>query len=98
MRLFWMPRNANAQQYDRLYFDLNRNGDLTDDKPIEARPRGLFSGGSAEFPRVDLTLDVEGTKLDYSFFVTAYSPRYQGFCLCLGLADGGRLSRGRDHP
>jgi hypothetical protein len=29
-------RDAKSKGYDRLYFDLNHNGDLTDDKPIEA--------------------------------------------------------------
>ncbi len=32
-------KDAKSKGYDRLYFDLNHNGDLTDDKPIEAEER-----------------------------------------------------------
>jgi hypothetical protein len=68
---------AKAVGFNRLYFDLNHNGDLSDDKPIEAKSQGtprVMGGGRQsysffQFPRVDLTIDDEGTKLDYSFFV-----------------------------
>ena len=55
--------------YNRLYFDLNHNGDLTDDKPIDMEPQqGPRRVGSFfQFPRIDLTIDDAGTKLDYSF-------------------------------
>ena len=62
---------AGQPGFNRLYFDLNHNGDLTDDKPIDMevqrgpRPVGTFF----HFPRVDLTLDDEGTKREYSFFL-----------------------------
>jgi hypothetical protein len=61
--------------FNRLYFDLNHNGDLTDDMPIDAesqrgpRPVGTFF----QFPRVDLAVDDEGTKLEYSFFLQGQS-------------------------
>jgi hypothetical protein len=57
--------------YNRLYFDLNHNGDLTDDKPIDVEPqRGPRRVGSFfQFPRIDLMIDDAGTKLDYSFFL-----------------------------
>lgn len=65
--------------YDRLLFDLNHNGDLTDDPVIEAPPQVAghtsISGGYANFsfPRVDLTVDLDGTKIDYAFFLSGYS-------------------------
>jgi len=63
--------------YSRLLFDLNRNGDLTDDPVIEAQSRGAIgypSGYSSfSFPRVDLTVDVDGTKLEYAFLLSGYS-------------------------
>ncbi|MGA2255929.1 MAG: hypothetical protein ABSG53_14885, partial [Thermoguttaceae bacterium] len=64
--------------YNRLYFDFNRNGDLTDDKVVEAaadsnRFAPIVSAAMSylrfEFPRIDVTIDVEGTKLDYSFYL-----------------------------
>lgn len=69
-------KKSNA--YDRLYLDLNGNGDLTDDKPIDAKVSRLpivnASYHQSQFPRIDLTIDVDGKKLDYSFFleVTSY--------------------------
>ena len=67
-----------AINYNRLYFDFNRNGDLTDDKVVEAEPeqgaRPMTSGRQSywqfQFPRLDVTIDAEGTKLDSSFFLT----------------------------
>lgn len=63
--------------YNRLYFDFNHNGDLTDDKVIEAVDTGAtiprtVSRSYFQFPRVDVTIDVAGTKLDYSFFLSGY--------------------------
>jgi hypothetical protein len=67
--------------YNRLYCDFNHNGDLTDDKVIEittdSRPAVMsMPAGMAyrpfAFPRIDLAIDVDGTKLDHSFFVNGY--------------------------
>jgi hypothetical protein len=57
--------------FNRLYFDLNHNGDLSDDKPVDAEMvQGARRwGGFFQFPRVDVVLDEAGTKLDYSFFL-----------------------------
>lgn len=75
-----------SDDFDRLYFDLNGNGDLTDDRPIDKpppkqaeKPSGFWSWlvpaprarEESEFPRVDLTIDVDGKKLDYSFYFQA---------------------------
>jgi hypothetical protein len=75
------PKPGPAPAYNRLYFDLNHNGDLTDDKPVEATPtpeRVLYPRNYAysQFPRIDVTLDVAGVKVEYGFFMTAM--RYSG--------------------
>jgi hypothetical protein len=65
--------------YDRLYFDLNGNGDLTDDSPIDV-PDAYKTAESVTsdkgwtnteypFPRVDLKIHAEGREWDYSFFL-----------------------------
>ncbi len=58
-----------APVFTRLYFDRNRNGDLTDDDVIEAQSARAFSatGSRAMFPIVELTLEVEGEKAEYAF-------------------------------
>jgi hypothetical protein len=61
-------KDERSKGYDRLYFDLNGNGDLTDDKPVDA----VADKG---FPRVDLAIDIDGKKLDYAFFLVADSHR-----------------------
>jgi hypothetical protein len=70
------PAAPDDKGYCVLYFDLNHNGDLTDDEVIEGTvPEGRrFSPGYwlYQFPRVDLTIDVEGAKVDYAFFFAAY--------------------------
>ncbi len=76
--------------YNRLYFDFNHNGDLTDDKviesPLDANRYPVFTSGPGmsyarfDFPRIDLTLDVDGTKLDYSFHLDGYANSSANFC------------------
>ncbi len=72
-------KDEKSKRYDRLYFDLNGNGDLTDDRPIDAAstrqlPLIIASYSESLFPRVDLVIDVNGKKLNYSFFfeLTSY--------------------------
>ncbi|OHB69868.1 MAG: hypothetical protein A2V70_02240 [Planctomycetes bacterium RBG_13_63_9] len=84
------PKVERPKAYDLLYFDLNHNGDLTDDEPIEgtvpqsraaAVRRSLplaysmvpSASSSCTFPRVDLTIDVDGTEAEYAFFLTSQS-------------------------
>jgi hypothetical protein len=73
---------VKAFSYNRLYFDFNHNGDLTDDKVVEvstdsSRFAPISSAGTSylhfEFPRTDVTIGVEGTKLDYSFYLEGYA-------------------------
>jgi hypothetical protein len=70
------PRPVPAlPDYGRLLFDANHNGDLTDDPVIEAQAAaGGFPPGylSFSFPRVDLTVEADGTKIDYAFTVSGY--------------------------
>lgn len=69
------PPSQPEKGYARLYFDLNHNGDLTDDGVIEAanqRARQSSSAGYwySYFPRVDLTLPVDGVEYDYGFLLS----------------------------
>jgi hypothetical protein len=66
-------KDEKSTTYDRLYFDSNHNGDLTDDKPIDlADQQGSAQYSVCAFPRVNVTLNVGGAKIDYAFFLTAY--------------------------
>lgn len=62
--------------FDKLYFDANRNGDLTDDKVVgalKADLTGINFGDNAperSFPRVGVKIRVGDTELNYAFFVT----------------------------
>ncbi len=66
-----------SKGYDRLYFDRNRNGDLTDDPVIKPKPTSSERSAGprrkySEFPRVDLAVNADGKKMDYAFFFTSY--------------------------
>jgi hypothetical protein len=69
--------SLGAIAYGRLYFDFNHNGDLTDDKVIEAEndqaERRMAVARQSylqiRFPRIDVTIDADGTALDYAFFL-----------------------------
>jgi hypothetical protein len=75
------PMSLKAVRYNRLYFDANHNGDLTDDKVIEApasADRAAAMGGNmaywpVEFPRIDVAIEVDDAKLDYSFHLQGYA-------------------------
>jgi len=60
-------------RYTHLYFDCNGNGDLTDDQAVEAdTPSSPNPSPYTYFPRVDVTLDADGTKLEYAFYMRTY--------------------------
>lgn len=65
--------DARAAGYNRLYFDVDGDGDLAHVKPIAAK--NLETRGSdfsqTEFPSVDITLNVDGNRVEYAFFMTA---------------------------
>jgi len=70
--------NLAENGYDVLYFDVNGNGDLTDDKPLRAMPlpEGVTfpsNYNSREFPRVDVPIHVEGERIDYAFSLLVHS-------------------------
>lgn len=73
-----------AINYNRLYFDANHNGDLTDDKVIEAEQtpsQGLpVNYRQFQFPRVDTTIDADGTPVDYAFFLKGYVNVSRDYC------------------
>ena len=61
-----------AAGYDKLYFDLNGNGDLTDDRPeraIEVTQPGPKMSQS-QFPPVTVTLDTGGEPMEYAFLLS----------------------------
>ena len=75
----------DLQRYSRLYFDANCNGDLTDDTPIDAAAAGsVYSSASSAyanytFPTVDVTIEADGTKMDYAFRMSIYSRAYSTY-------------------
>ena len=77
--------SSKNHPYNRLYFDFNRNGDLTDDKVIEAEKdqNGPDHRGQSyrqiQFPRIDLTIDADGTQVEYSFFLEGYMNASQDY-------------------
>lgn len=64
-------------EYNRLYFDFNRNGDLTDDPPVEADAVNRNAARATyvyfQFPRIDVTLGEGDEKYDYSFKLMGYT-------------------------
>jgi hypothetical protein len=60
------PSGVDGKAYNRLYFDFNRNGDLTDDEPVDG---DVLPGGGARsiFPCVEVSLNVNGKPSDYAF-------------------------------
>lgn len=59
---------AAPPPYSRLYFDVNHNGDLTDDPVVEGELVRASRGAQyTSFPRIDLAIDVDGKKADYAF-------------------------------
>jgi hypothetical protein len=69
-------KDAKAGGYNRLYFDLKHSGDLSDQKPIDAAAGDEKEPANptnvAQFPRVDLVVNADGAKVDYSFYFQVY--------------------------
>ena len=61
-------RNKDDYFYNRLYFDANGNGDVTDDPVIDGKLH-IYRRKSCttEFPVIDTTIRVDGKILPYSF-------------------------------
>jgi hypothetical protein len=72
--------NRQAENlFCRLYFDANQNGDLTDEPVIEAvsRRKTVDNFDMYEeccyFPRIDVNVEVDGTKMEYAaFFISVF--------------------------
>jgi hypothetical protein len=71
---------ANKQQpsptaFQRFYFDVNHNGDLTDDPVTEATmaQNNSTNYASSQFPSVSVKIEVDGAKIDYAFTMSVYS-------------------------
>jgi hypothetical protein len=61
-----------ASGYNKLYFDLNHNGDLTDDKPVAASDVTSQSVAVlSQFPRIDMEIETQGKSSPYSFMLNA---------------------------
>jgi hypothetical protein len=75
-------RNNPTAGYSQLYFDLNHNGDLTDDGVIEAEGEYRSSAGTYVrnyFPSVDVQIDAGGTRLQYAFTLSVYYRKSTGY-------------------
>jgi len=61
--------------FQRLYFDVNHNGDLTDDPVVEATAAQNLSANYVQstFPAASVKIDVDGVQVDYAFSMIVYS-------------------------
>jgi hypothetical protein len=87
-------KSKDSRGYDRLYFDRNGNGDLTDDEPIDLLPSKDFKDSKASvsdnrgFPPIVVSSSVDGTKLDYPLNLRRYcvhKPDYEYVVLYLAV-------------
>jgi hypothetical protein len=100
--------------FDRLYFDFNHNGDLTDDKPVEGKatwnsyqinsgvagsepvPQQMWYA-QAEFPRLDVSVLVDGKPVDTSFSLSGHvqfmpSHSYMSYSISAGAYREGHIT------
>lgn len=62
-----------AGGYDRLYFDANGDGDLTDDPTTSAlSAKKQKTSSKSQFPPVKVTLNVGGESVEYAFLLNVY--------------------------
>jgi hypothetical protein len=96
--------NGKATGPNRLYFDINGNGDLTDDKPIAAtmasNPIPGFS--QSQFPRVDITIETGGKSIEYAFVPSVVcrasnNEAYATVTFYAAAVREGRITRGGKH-
>ncbi|NLF08606.1 MAG: hypothetical protein GX594_11600, partial [Pirellulaceae bacterium] len=62
---------AKAVGYDRLYFDVNGNGDLTDDHAVSAAEAAQTGPNlsQSQFPPVNVTFDADGEQVEHAFLL-----------------------------
>ena len=100
-------KSATSPGFDVLYFDVNGNGDLTDDEAIRAyeqpqaeKPEGQRAAQTrlqqswSYFPRVDLKLDFDGAKVDYSFFFQVFQQQRMDFSYVMATLTAAAYQRG----
>ena len=78
------PKSFQAVPYDRLYFDRDHDGDLTDEKVIEARSTSSYGNRNyfrTSFSRIDVAIEVDSAKTEHAFTlsVTAHGLGTYGY-------------------
>jgi hypothetical protein len=69
---------GKVQGYNKLYFDLDGNGDLTDDKPIASiAVNGAGDMSQSQFPRMDIVVEDGDKKIETSFLPSVICRRTQ---------------------
>ncbi len=91
-----------ATGYDRLYFDANGNGDLTDDPETKATDVTKLGANmsQSQFPHVSVTLDADGEPVEYAFLLGALCRQsganfYATVSLYSAVARVGQLKQGK---
>ena len=74
-------QSATDVFFTRIYFDKNGNGDLTDDPPLDGRldTNATDDFCFAQFPRVDIIVDVNGKPLPYCIQPSLETPSSKRF-------------------
>jgi hypothetical protein len=76
----------NQPLFNRLYFDLNGNGDLTDDDPVHAEMTMLHSTSRpaffTDFPPMQLKTVSDGTTYDYAVALNTFISECEGELRC----------------
>jgi hypothetical protein len=70
-----------SKGFDRLYFDRNHNGDLTDDEVLKGDTASMSGGNyvQCQFSRIDLTVNADGEKVDYAFCFQIYTHKSRDY-------------------
>ncbi len=93
-----VPKRTEVEGYSRLFFDLNHNGDLTDDKVIEAVHERTSSSGTyvySYFPRVDVTIRAGETNVDYAFLFSVYLRKSDDYSYASASLDAAAYREGK---
>jgi hypothetical protein len=66
---------------DRLYFDKNQNGDLTDDEVVSADSQSSISSDyfNSTFPAIEIAVDVDGVNCEFAFSLNFMSQGSHNF-------------------
>ena len=96
-------KDEKSKGYDRLYFDRNGNGDLTDDQPIDAAstkqlPLIVASYAAEPFSPRGPEHRRGRQEAELLLLLRADHLRLGGRPIRLGVVDGGRVPAGGNHP